>query len=50
MSLLFLLYQHGLGDLHFLVTIFMVLCILHVAYEYIETKKIVYAISYYGNE
>jgi len=30
-------------------TIFIVWCILHVAYVYIETKKLVYAIWYYGN-
>ncbi len=33
----------------FLNTIFIVWCILHVAYVYIETKKLVYAIWYYGN-
>ncbi len=43
------LYRHGFVDSHFLDTSFMVWCILHVIYEYIETKKLVYAIWYYGN-
>jgi hypothetical protein len=30
--------------------IFMVWCILHVAYVYIENQKLIYAIWYYGNQ
>jgi hypothetical protein len=35
---------------NFFNTILMVWCILDVVYLYIETKKLIYAIWYYGNQ
>jgi hypothetical protein len=46
----FFLYEHGFVDSYFLDTIHIVWCILHVTYVCIETKKLVYAIWYYGNQ